>query len=965
MFKKVFSILILLVSTVLLAQPNRAEVISAIKSNPAILNTPQAQMEMQKAGVDRQTVLDKVNSLNSTNTNNSENIQDSSEVSNDIVIEENIKNDINKKGDTKKSSYINPFEYQNNNKVLTQLATKQSIKIDKELNRFGVEFFKNKNSLNSNSLSVPDYYILNNGDIISIWIYGTIEKQLSLKIDNNGNINIPKLGPVNVVGKQFIEIKKKLEKMLNKTYPTSETQVNIEKYSTVQVNLVGDVKAPGLYNINALSTVKDLLIKANGIKENGSLRNIIIKRDNKVIGVIDFYKLLQQGDSILNIILRSNDIVFIPKANKIVSIGGYISNPAKYELQNSETLLDLIKFSGGLKSDGSKYGFLVKRFIDNKLIKTIEVDFKNASNFKLTNNDYIHVYKIDKVHNQSIYMYGNVVRPGEKELLQSNSLKLLFQAQIKKFGLKGVFLDNTLFDYALIKRQTNNLSTKILRFNLGDIIDNSNNKDVKLFNDDKIYIFNKYNSSIVPYVTIKGVISKEEREKILKEEKLKLEKQKNIKSEDEEIKLEEEKEDINTLDKEIGGYKKYNYYKNMSVKDIINIAGYNKTIGNKPYSKIKVTTYDSKTLMPKILLVDENYILEPFDQVELFDYYYDNKIETFSIQGEVNLPNSYSLNKDMTLLDAVEISGGFTHKAYKNRFEVVRYTVTNNDRKRDIIDINLEQAQNFILKDSDEVTIFRIPNWYDRKVITLKGEVKFPGTYTIRTGEKLSSVIKRAGGFTQEAFTEGAIFTREQLKINEKQRMDESIAKLKQQITFLSTNGREVGAKESSSSELVSTIKMLEQQAKDYKALGRLVVYLDKDVEKFKNSAYDLRLQDKDTLIVPGFNDTISVYGEVMNPSSFVFDEKLNSTNYLELAGGLSQRADNESIYMILANGEAKKLTKGYFYDDFNQPISRGSSIIVPMEINRVSNVLMWKEVSQIVYQLAITAASLNTVGAI
>ncbi|MEA3290256.1 MAG: SLBB domain-containing protein, partial [Campylobacterota bacterium] len=269
----------------------------------------------------------------------------------------------------------------------------------------------------------------------------------------------------------------------------------------------------------------------------------------------------------------------------------------------------------------------------------------------------------------------------------------------------------------------------------------------------------------------------------------------------------------------------------------------------------------------------------------------------------------------------------------------------------------------FKLQDNDEITIFTIPNWYDTKKVVLKGEVRFPGTYTVSTGEKLSNIIQRAGGFTKEAFIAGAVFSRESIKVNEAKRMNEAMLKLKQQISFLSTNVKQAGQKDTTTAELVSTINLLEKQADEYEPLGRLVVYLDSDIEKFKNSEFDIRLENKDTLIVPSINDTVSVYGEVMNPSSFIYNSENKIEDYIEKAGSLTQRADEEAMYIVFANGEAKKIGSGYLFNDFANQIKKGSTIIVPMKVSSVSNILLWKEVSQIVYQLAVTAASIKTVG--
>ncbi|MEA2050768.1 MAG: SLBB domain-containing protein [Campylobacterota bacterium] len=892
------------------AETSQANIINAVKANPSLLNTPQAQQKMAQMGVDKSQVLNKINISNNKKLA-SNFIDNDHNITNNINFEDNNTDEIIQVQHNKSKLSLNPLEYKNNDTLLRESLQMQANKTNKKLTRYGLDFFKNKNNIKQSSLPVPSYYIINKDDSLSIWMYGATNETLNLKVDNNGNINIPKVGPIQVVGKTYNEATIKIKSKLKNNYPNTSISMNITNYSTIQVNLVGEVSAPGVYNISSLSTVKNLLISAHGIKSNGSLRDIIIKRDGKILAVLDFYKLLRNGDDTFNILLKSGDTVFIPKSNKIISIDGSVVNPAKYELKNKETLSNLFTFSGGLTYNGSKHGFLVKRVENNENMKTFEVDLNDASNFQLQDGDKVYVYKVDKIHNKSIYLYGNVVRPGERAISDTSSLSKLLNNEIKKVSLNGVFLENTLFSYAMIKRKTQTLEYEIINFNLNEILENK--KDILLKNNDKIYIFNKYNSDITPYVIISGP-------SVIKTGK-------------------------------------YNFYSNMQVRDLINIAG------TTPYTKIKLTTYNTENMMPFTKFVDLDYKLSAFDEIELFDYYMTNKINTFNISGEINLPNTYSLNNKMSLLEAVDLAGGFTNKAFKNNFEVIRYEIINNERVRQVISVNEDNISNFYIKNYDEIKVFRIPNWYEKQTITLKGEVKFPGVYTIQSGERLSSLINRAGGFTSDAFIEGAVFTRERIKLNEQKRMNESMHKIKQQLAFISTNGREAGTQVQSSSDLKATVDMLEKQTKEYKAIGRLVIYLNENIEKFENSEFNIKLEDKDTLTIPSINDTISIYGEVLNPNTFVYNSSLNSDDYINKAGGITQRADDDFLYIVQANGEAKSLNYNSWFND--KSIQKGSTIIVPMKINSVSNILLWKDISQIIYQLAITTASLSTVGAI
>lgn len=919
MLKKIIFLLSLSVS-IAFAAPSQEEVINAVKSNPALLNTPQAQAEMAKRGVNKSDVLSKINASNSSANTSAEITQ----LENTLEITENIdEDDLNTTLPKKQriNASLNPLLYQENNLILNETKKKQSIKENSSPKRYGLSFFKNKNSIDNNSMPVPSYYTLNNGDTISIWLYGAKNENFSLSIDNNGNINIPKYGPLHVAGKKFGEIEGFIQEKIKHSYSNTNAVVNISTYSTIQVNLVGDVEAPGAYNINALSTVKNLLIASQGVKKTGSLRDIIIKRDGKVIDSIDFYKLLQNGDESIGVILRANDTIFVPKATKIVSIDGEIHEPAQFELKPNETLQDLIKYASGIKSSASKYGLLVNRYVDHENVKTLEVDYENIKDFKLQNEDKVYVYAIDKVHKQSIYIYGNVVRPGEKELSEDGSLKQLFKDEISRLTLKGVFLEDTLFSYALIKSKTQSLEKKVSNFNLSDLL--SGKIDIKLNNDDEVYIFNKYNSNMTPYVTIGGT--------------------------------------------PINKPGKYRYYQGIKVSDVLNQAGTSFYFEN--HNKIKITTYNTDDFMPNISIITaneaDNFIMHPYDDIEVYDYYKQNHIKTINITGEVNFPNQYSLNENITLQKIVEIAGGFTPKAYKDYFEVIRYYIEDSKREKKLIKVPLEELNTFLLKEYDEISIHTIPNWSERKTVTVGGEVNFPGTYVIEDGDKLYNIIQRAGGYTDKAFIEAAVFTRESIKELQTKRQKQSILELKQKVLAISVSPEAVGQGESKVNllEMTNIIDKISLEAQQLEPIGRISISLMQDLEEFNLSYSNISLKDKDALFIPSQTDTILIMGEVMSPTAIVYEGN-NVNEYIAKAGGFSQRADEDLVYVIHADGSSQRVYQGWFTASETNIVKKGSTIVVPQELVTYSFMQITKDVASIFYQFALTAAAMNAVGA-
>jgi protein involved in polysaccharide export with SLBB domain len=357
--------------------------------------------------------------------------------------------------------------------------------------------------------------------------------------------------------------------------------------------------------------------------------------------------------------------------------------------------------------------------------------------------------------------------------------------------------------------------------------------------------------------------------------------------------------------------------------------------------------------------------LSPYDEVEVYDYYAKHILEPVSISGEVVKPTQAFYEDGMTLKRLLDMAGGFNKKAYLKKVEIVRYYIDKDEnRKRKILQVDLtsKKIKDIMLKPYDEVTVFKIPNWGDRRVVVLKGEVRFPGVYNISKGEKLSSVLKRAGGFTDEAFIEGAVFTRESVRKNQIEQYNAALAKIKRQLAIynaMPANAKQSAAMAQSSGALNEVI----MEAKKYQPIGRVSISLDRNISKIQESEYNLVLKDKDTITIPTKIDTVTVFGEVFNPTSFVYNSSYNIDDYIKLASGLGRAADASNIYVIHADGRSEPASSGWFGTSAN--IQKGDTIVVPMYIKEYNTLEVWNSVAKVLSSFAVTAAALDTLGVI
>jgi len=405
---------------------------------------------------------------------------------------------------------------------------------------------------------------------------------------------------------------------------------------------------------------------------------------------------------------------------------------------------------------------------------------------------------------------------------------------------------------------------------------------------------------------------------------------------------------------------KLRFIKGMTLKDAILNAGLKENFDK---NKVKITRYD-ELMQPKTFFVDyeknASLKLQPFDEITLYKYTDFNPLKPVIVMGEVNSPNIYTYSDGLKLKDVIDIAGGFTDKADKNHIELIRYYIENGIRKRKVIKLSFNKDKDFLIKPYDEINVKVIPNWGERKVVILKGEVKYPGVYVIKTGEKLASVIKRAGGFTKNAYLYAAVFTRESVRKMQEKRLKNMIYTLKKKIAIIAASAKGAGQSAMDARSLIEAIDNVAKQAEKLKPIGRIAIKLDRNLTKFERSPYNITLKDKDTLYVPSKKDSVIVMGEVLTPTAFVYTTD-SALKYIKKAGGRTSLADD--IYFVVhANGFTEKGEFGSWFDD-DIKVKPGDAITVPILIKTATWYGIAKDISAIVYQLAITAASLKTVG--
>jgi protein involved in polysaccharide export with SLBB domain len=375
---------------------------------------------------------------------------------------------------------------------------------------------------------------------------------------------------------------------------------------------------------------------------------------------------------------------------------------------------------------------------------------------------------------------------------------------------------------------------------------------------------------------------------------------------------------------------------------------------------------------------DKNFLLEDGDLVKVFSVTIAKN--TVNISGAIVNPGEYAIVPGVTLVsDVIEKAGGTLYYA-SDKAELTRVKITKDGPRTELLQVNISKAlegdpaNNIPLEINDYLFVRTVPEWKLYQTVSISGEVKFPGTYTIRKGETLSSLIERAGGYTDRAYLRGAVFTRKSVRALQKKALDEMIERLEREL-FAIDSARVSAA--FSSEELAARKLELEQKRlfieslKKLEVNGRMAIRLA-HLRLLKNSEYDIELEEGDSLHIPVKSSVINVAGAVMSRGSFVYSERLDYKDYINMAGGYTDYADEGKVYVLKVDGTAWQLARGFlnwnssrsrwevsaFADDM-QELEPGDTIVVPEKLERIAWMRNIKDLTQILYQVAVTAGVL------
>lgn len=344
----------------------------------------------------------------------------------------------------------------------------------------------------------------------------------------------------------------------------------------------------------------------------------------------------------------------------------------------------------------------------------------------------------------------------------------------------------------------------------------------------------------------------------------------------------------------------------------------------------------------------------------------DQPSEIVRIDGRVKARGDYPLEPQMRISDLLRAGGGLQDAAYGAKAELTRYRAANDVRETQLLEIDLaavlkgDQSADLLLRPFDFLNVKELPEWSEQEQVELLGEVRFPGIYPITRGETLRSVLDRAGGLTKLASPDGAVFTRVELREREQLQVDHLAERL--QSDLAATALQAAAANQGGASQALTVGQSLLNQLKGTRAVGRLVIDLDGIMKATRNSPNDLVLRQGDRLVIPKQKQEVTVIGEVQTATSHFYREHLTRDDYIGLSGGLTRKADRGRIYIVRADGSVvSNENAGWFRRSSQVAIKPGDTIVAPLDTERMPALPLWQAVTSILYNLAISAAAVNS----
>lgn len=653
------------------------------------------------------------------------------------------------------------------NVVQPVVVTEERVLNKDGLAHFGYELFRGNPTTfaPATDVPVPADYVVGPGDVISVHEYGKDSSSYELQIDRNGVVALPGVGEVNAVGLRFAELKRTIRNRVERQKIGITASITMGQMRSIRVFVLGDARRPGSYTVSALTTMTNALFVSGGIREIGSLRNIQLKRDGKVVSTMDLYDLLMRGDTSADVRLQPGDVLFVPPRGETVSVDGEVLRPAIYELRGERTVAEVLKLAGGLTSNAWRKEASIERVEPSGERSLLSISLRATPKATLVKDgDAITVKSTLSTVDGVITVHGHAERVGRFAPRRGMRLtNLIPSADALKVGAD--------LDFALLKRRdqtSGNISIHYLHPGLA-FLEQGGKQDVPLVAGDELYFFaaNESAAEALKRAPKRGASTAEvdgtDRDKIA------------LGIDESEDAARRDRSSRSLVVQRVVG-ELIAQANSEQVARVARVAGAVRFPGRYPLR---------------------------FGDTHLVDL----------------LRASGGLEESAYLLEAEVTRYAVINENGKPKQQVKHIPV---NLKRAFAG---EPDANILLAPRDVLTVRYVPAWDQQYEVKISGEVKFPGTYPVKRNENILDLIERAGGLTNHAYPEGAALIREQLIAKEKTHAESLSRRLEADLAAISLESL---ATDGDKTQAFLAARGLLDELKQYEPTGRLVIDLPK-----------------------------------------------------------------------------------------------------------------------------------------
>jgi len=801
--------------------------------------------------------------------------------------------------------------------------------------RFGLEVFRNgTGNFDKLPMDMPvgPEYVLGPGDGLILNLWGGVTQRFQSVVDRQGRVMLPEVGAVEVAGRNLGDVQRIVQTALRTQFRDVEADISLARLRTVRVYVVGDVERPGAYDVSSLSTPLNAVYEAGGPTEHGSLRVLRHYRGKQLLQEIDVYDLLLHGIRADLKGLQPGDTVLVPALGPEVTIEGMVRRPAIYELGPERSLAEVLELAGGVLQSGALRHVDVER-VEAHLSRTMllldipedhnpEAVTRALEDFPVQDGDRIKISPILPYAEKTVYLEGHAFRPGKFAYREGMKITDV----IKSYS--DLLPEPSRRHAEIIRLSPPDSMPVVLAFNLEEAL-SGKNQDLVLQPFDTIRVFGRFDFEDPPVITVNGAV------------------------------------------RDPGDHLSNGV---TCLRDAIHLAGGTTADAELEDAQVFRKSEDGKLKVISVNLVRalagddrDNIPLQPRDRI--FVHKSAGRVDppTVKIEGEVEQPGKYPLGEAMTAADLVRVAGGFKRGAYTQVADLTSYGI---ERGTSVVGESRtipmahalagEPDTDVRLHDGDVLTIRQLAGWNDvGATITLKGEVLHPGTYGIREGERLSSILARAGDFRSDAYPYGVIFERAQVRSIEESNRTVLLREVQDDGTALratpDASPEDKTVKEASLLQWQRTMERLQNTAPS----GRLVIHISRDTKRWANTAADIEVRAGDVMYVPKRPNVVLIDGAVYNPTAVTFKHGKDASWYLRQAGGPTNMANQKAIFVIRADGSVAGGAGGLFNGGVGSAqLLAGDMVVVPEKA--FSGTTKWKNTLQVAQLLQAVAFSVS-----